>query len=83
MWYLVGDGAAVGVRSTLVDLLGEGATVGVGVALVDLLALEDAAVGVGSTLVDLLVEDKFHVGELHVDGWWVLKVGDLASVGSK
>lgn len=52
-------------------------------ALVDLLALEDAAVGVGSTLVDLLVEDKFHVGELHVDGWWVLKVGDLASVGSK
>ena len=50
MWYLVGDGAAV---------------------------------AVGSTLVDLLVEDKFHVGELHVDGWWVLKVGDLASVGSK
>lgn len=68
MWYLVGDGAAVGVRSTLVDLLGEGATVGVGVALVDLLALEDTAIGVGSTLVDLLVEDKFHVGELHVDG---------------
>lgn len=66
MWYLVGDGATVGVRSTLVDLLGEG-----------------AAVGVGSTLVDLLVEDKFHVGELHVDGWWVLEVGGLASVGSK
>lgn len=66
MWYLVGDGATVGVRSTLVDLLGEG-----------------AAVGVGSTLVDLLVEDEFHVGELHVDGWWVLEVGGLASVGSK
>jgi len=64
-------------------LVGDGAAVGVGSALVDLLALEDAAVGVGSTLVDLLVEDKFHVGELHVDGWWGLKVGDLASVGSK
>ena len=67
----LGHGASAEVGSTLVDL-GDDAAAEVGSALVDLGAtLEDAAAEVGSALVDLLVENKFHVGELHVDGWWV------------
>jgi hypothetical protein len=87
--YLVGESAAILVGSALVNLgksaaalvgvtlvdllLGEGAAALVGSALVDLRSPgESAAALVGGALVDL-VEDEFHVGELHVDGWWVGK----------
>jgi hypothetical protein len=69
--YLVGESAAILVGSALVNL-GKSAAALVGVTLVDLLLGEGAAALVGSALVDL-VEDEFHVGELHVDGWWVGK----------
>ena len=51
-------------------LVGEGAATVVGSALVNLLLGEGAAAVIGGALVDL-VEDEFHVGEKHVDGWWV------------
>ena len=75
----LGESAAAVVGGTLVNLLlrEDTATV-VGSALVDLSLREDTAAVVGGALVDLLlVENKFHVGELHVDGWWVCEVGDL------
>ena len=86
--YQTGDGASTDPGSTLVNLAPlESASADPGSALVDLAALKSATADPrstlvdlgdgatadpGSALVDLLVEDKFHVDELHVDGWWVL-----------
>jgi hypothetical protein len=66
----IGNGAAAVAAHANMYLVGESAATLVGSALVNL--GKSAAALVGVTLVDL-VEDEFHVGELHVDGWWVGK----------
>jgi hypothetical protein len=65
---LLGQGAALK-GTALVNLLGKGAALE-RTTLVDLLG--QSATLEGTALVDL-VEDKLHVGEKHLVGWWVEK----------
>jgi hypothetical protein len=66
----LGQGAALK-GTALVNLLGKGAALE-GTTLVD---LGQGATLEGTALVDVrvLAEDKLHVGEKHLVGWWVEK----------
>jgi hypothetical protein len=64
------EGESAALKGTaLVNLLGKGAALE-RTTLVDL--LRQSATLEGTALVDL-VEDKLHVGEKHLVGWWVEK----------